>query len=746
MSTALFIIAFFAIAALIYGAFRRVGRPRTKDVNTRVKTSGGPIQAREAEVTQAAILPETPLPPSQVQIRPGDERPDEIDDAPEAATVGPTPAGPESPAQTEHDPGRAIQSEQSEDLAEPPPDSAVLGSAQTTPSGLAAVEAGQVPADLSNADHDSSTVLGSDTSDEQEHVKCRDISIVPPADPASLTEIAGVEQFAPQPHSEPEQETSKPSQGDNAHGQGTVVALERPAFQADVEVAETLPPGDVELSPTAIQGHEQLEESIAAEAGADGNSRAVNAGHPRPLGPPGQYRPAPRLPTTPRRTRRAETRTETSQVRSFGVDIRLILQAGGFCTVSVLPQRSADLPDEITVASFDGSSVDLSALQDEWYEDLMLPNLGASLRTGVSWEWQVPGGDSIRWSLGGREIYVLGRHEELSGFVGRTRLVLGEKQIVICASERRDDVLRAIEATGSPQPAILDENAGTPQGWIALTDVTPRSPVTPSASGDILDVLCPLPDVQIVFDGGIRIDRSAWLAGRPPAIRMVGDRNAATPLIDGRETEISSDGILKAPGWDQVGEHNVWCLSGQRSYEIREGIEEWEPWDAYAWSLGSDSSAEGARAGAICGALVRHSRVSSPTAKPSIVPGTNPILIGAIPGEIFYCRVVSDSLGKIAIGFPPFEPVWAVPGDSLHCDKEAHRILLVGPRRDAEPLVDIAELREGRANRERLKRIRAWCTCVLDANRKGLRLVPDGCDSVWRSYKEIANRIKRVRK
>ena len=459
------------------------------------------------------------------------------------------------------------------------------------------------------------------------------------------------------------------------------------------------------------------------------------------IGPPGKYRPTKRVPPTPRE-KRTDTRIESSQVRSLGVDIRLILEPGGFCRLSFLPRRSEQLPKEITVTSFDGSTVDLFALQQEWYEDLIFPHAGALLHSGISWEWRSSDGDPIRWLLSGREIFVLGSHEELSAFVSRPRLVLGDKQIVICVAERQEDVIRAISATGSPQPQILDQQSGMPQGWIALIGVIPRSPVTPSTSGDILDVLCPLPDLQIIFEGGVRIDRSTWLVGHPPVIRTVGEMSGTRPSIDGVEADVDASGALKVEGWDRLGEHNVWCISQNRSYVIREGLEEWEAWDAYRWSLGEFSSSEDTGSAAICGALVRK-EFGSASAKPIFVPASNPILIGAVPGEIFYCQVRSDCPAKVAMGFPPFEPVWALPSDPLHCDKNNSRILLMGAERMVEPLTIRGVPRESGRNREVLRRIRAWYTFVLEASRKRILLSPEGTQSLWRSYKTEANRLRR---
>jgi hypothetical protein len=138
-------------------------------------------------------------------------------------------------------------------------------------------------------------------------------------------------------------------------------------------------------------------------------------------------------------------------------------------------------------------------------------------------------------------------------------------------------------------------------------------------------------------------------------------------------------GSYVVPGWDAMGNHNVWCTSSSRTYMVREGAEEWEPWDAYTWSLGEPSAEGISPRPTICGVLIRPPRATNSGGRPIAVPTSNPVLIGANPGEIEVCTRRADVRAGECVGFPWFEPIWAIPADSLHCDKRVARVQLVGP-------------------------------------------------------------------
>src|SRR5262249_9136460 len=148
--------------------------------------------------------------------------------------------------------------------------------------------------------------------------------------------------------------------------------------------------------------------------------------------------------------------------------------------------------------------------------------------------------------------------------------------------ERANDVRAAIASAGGPQPQEFGEGLGAPQGWVGFRGVDPRVPVAPSPNGDILDALCPLPDIEIVLEGGIRLGFNNWLAGFPPRVHLTGDASSAGDvMIDGQEAELNEQSGYAVAGWDAVGDHAVWCAGKSATYSIVEGAEEWEAWEAY---------------------------------------------------------------------------------------------------------------------------------------------------------------------
>jgi hypothetical protein len=428
------------------------------------------------------------------------------------------------------------------------------------------------------------------------------------------------------------------------------------------------------------------------------------------------------------------------------IEVRLVFEKAGFCRVSLLPRRAAGMPVELAVAS-SGDPPVLLALQDEWYQDVVLPNLGRLLKEGIEWAGSLPEGCQVRWSLSGRELYVLARHNELNGFVTAPRLTLGEEHVVLCVAERLSEVRAAIALTGSLEPTLLSSDSGVPAGWIGLRGVVPRTPIAPSPAGDILDALRPLAEVEIALEGGIRIERQTWLSGFAPSVRLRGDTSAiGAVMIDGREATLSPDGGYVVSGWNSPGEHSVWCTSDSRTYAIRSGAEDWESWDAYTWSLG-ELGADGTQSRpAICGVLVRPPLVARTGGRAIVVPASNPVLIGAAPGEIEICTRRSDVRAGLCVGFPWFEPVWAIPADALHCDKRSARVLLIGTPRpmmqgEHHPSVRGA----GRRLRAHNRRLYAWCAAVRAAGMKGLQTEPQQPQmaELWQKYKHHAKVLSR---
>jgi len=72
------------------------------------------------------------------------------------------------------------------------------------------------------------------------------------------------------------------------------------------------------------------------------------------------------------------------------------------------------------------SALSLSALRDEWYQDVSLGNLGEVLRNGAEW-YADNGGGRWRWSLAGRDLYVL--EPAMNGAVAIRAVAFAEAQL-----------------------------------------------------------------------------------------------------------------------------------------------------------------------------------------------------------------------------------------------------------------------------------------------------------------------------
>lgn len=451
---------------------------------------------------------------------------------------------------------------------------------------------------------------------------------------------------------------------------------------------------------------------------------------------PRKYKSAQRGgPKRPSKERQASGK---ERERALGIDVRARLERGGFCRVSLLPRRGRSLPEEIVITGTGGDR-ELSAMQEEWYQDVEPEGLGGLLENGVAWSGVIAGAGTVRWSLSGREIYVLAPREELSGFLLAPRLLLGENHIVLCKADRLAEVRDALQAAGAEGPVALEWSAGASRGWAALGAVRPTIPVTPSGNGEIFDALRPIPNARIELGGGIRIARSTWLAGFPPVIRILGDTTSAgTVYIDGVASTPDGAGVHEVAGWDSLGEHGVTCLCGTRTYRIAAGLEAWQPWDAYTWSTGDASSQQGRRP-AVCGLLVQPPLERRSESRLFTTGTSNALLIGPVPGQVYACENRLDLRARTCAGYPHFEPVWALPSNPLHCDKSSTRVLRVG---SAIPFPADAK----RRNRTQEQSLLAWARAVLDAARKGLLVEPGDEDTaaLWLEYQRVARVIWRA--
>jgi hypothetical protein len=100
---------------------------------------------------------------------------------------------------------------------------------------------------------------------------------------------------------------------------------------------------------------------------------------------------------------------ETERDRASPIQVRLLMERGGFCRVTLLPRRTPEMPVEVEVGA-GGEPLALAQLQEEWFEDVHPADLATLLRDGTVWTAALPDGRNLRWVLSGREVYVLGHH------------------------------------------------------------------------------------------------------------------------------------------------------------------------------------------------------------------------------------------------------------------------------------------------------------------------------------------------
>jgi hypothetical protein len=323
----------------------------------------------------------------------------------------------------------------------------------------------------------------------------------------------------------------------------------------------------------------------------------------------------------------------------------------------------------------------------------------------------------------------------MSGFTSTTRLMIGKEHVILCKEEMLKSVQEVIAQTASATPEVFDSTAGLPEAWVCLRNVVPRQPIKQIEGQDILNILRPIPEFEIMLEGGVRIENSVWLASYPPKILLQGDLSIVDRVvIDGLEASTTDNGRYMVAGWDQPGDHNIWVAGQNRSYTIRELAADWKIWPArlYPEKRGDRNKK------AICGPLVMNDDCTGEASHPIIVPTTNAIVIGAKPGQIIRLKA---KLGKnsIAYGdFTPFEPVWALPSNPYQVDRLAVGIMSVG---SILPPSNIRNLVQRSLSEKQL--IWEWSNIILAASRKGLAVRPNSpaSEKLWNRYKKQAKLI-----
>lgn len=443
---------------------------------------------------------------------------------------------------------------------------------------------------------------------------------------------------------------------------------------------------------------------------------------------PRRYQPQRRA-AAPGPPRRREPVGEAAQDREISapIEVRLRHRTGGTYLLSFLPRRRSGAPAEVDAINAN-EPIHLSALHEDWYQDITIPAPDQHLRHGMVIHTD-HAGQRYKWMLSGRDLYVLGTREELTGFVSTTRLEIGGQHVVLCTEQLLSEVLPILRACCDREPETVNESDGLPHGWVALRPVIPTRALPPSAEGHILDAIRPDPTIRIELEEGIRLQNNSWLIGHPPVIRIHGEvPDFAQVTIDGQQATRVGDSYV-TEGFDVLGEHSVACGPTARTYEIVKGQESWEPWPAHV------GPARGA--GCVSGALV--SSVRAPGSPALLIPAATPVLIGRRPEEVYVATVRTDVRTAHCLAFPGFTPVWAVPQHPLQVQRATTQVLHLGGA--LEPLW------ERTANRIKISRnTLTWYRTVLDCHRKGLIPAPlnTTIQSLWRSYKKVARNIRRA--
>lgn len=395
--------------------------------------------------------------------------------------------------------------------------------------------------------------------------------------------------------------------------------------------------------------------------------------------------------------------------------------------MSLLPRRTERIGSAITVTT-DKGELEFNALEDDWFQDVFIDNLGEQLRRGIDWSSKDA---PVRWVLSGREVFVLGERADLRGAITQPRLLLGKDQVVLCADTVVEVVRASLQEAGCVGFEVLTPSDGAPTGWTVFRHVKPDHAVRQTDVAEILNILRPQFAIEISLEEGVRMTRNTWLAENPPNIRVYGKPSDEVVHIDGVEATRERDETYIAQRWDSIGEHVVSCGTATKSYSIVEVRDYWDPWVARELRV---PGGRGHTRVAMCGPMVLGAVSDAAGLRSSIiVPATNSVLLGRSPGEICVASSAFGVTESWRVAWPEFEPVWALPLNPLRVDKARTFVLFIaGGDREIENLA-CCESAVDRAGE--------WARVVLDARRKGLA-ISGGSEHVKRLWLGYVQRAK----
>jgi len=392
---------------------------------------------------------------------------------------------------------------------------------------------------------------------------------------------------------------------------------------------------------------------------------------------PPKYQPSIRTHEATQRTRGTHrTEVESSRERSLSMHVHVVLRRRNRCQVSLLPSRVAEFDEEIEVNGPNGKEI-WSACQDEWFSDISPANIGLLLEKGGEWEALHKGEIQLRWVLSIREIYVLAPSSTICAFVSAPRLILCEDHVVLCTKRQEKFVKDALTEAGCTEPSVISGNNGVPTGWVLFHSVCPTCPIEHEKEAGIFNILRPIHDLKIILGGGIRMTHSIWINGHPPQIRIRGTIDDKIEVkIDGKVAVADANGNYTVEDWDSPGRHTVFCGGVTQSYELVDGLQDWQGFEAFTYCPNPERT-EGQYV-SICGPFVAENDGMSEAV---LTPSCNALLLGATPGQFTFYPWQYDTRSSEYLAIAGFPVTWTLPTNPLQCNKSISFVKLIRARK-----------------------------------------------------------------
>lgn len=251
------------------------------------------------------------------------------------------------------------------------------------------------------------------------------------------------------------------------------------------------------------------------------------------------------------------------------IELNVEISHGGHrLQCALFPRAPERFPEGVYEAG--AENVYLNYLEEDfpWFDPLPDEFLDRALAHGLILQRE---GYVLRFTSA--PVIPLTEYNELGDWLSCSRVVAGEKHLVLCRQDYREQVEKHLTEHAKPGWAPpAPGSRGLPSGWLCFRNV---QITTTSVDGVPEDLECLVPRLRvgIRLTGGLKMGRGVWFkGGEPKALITTQEDKPVVVHVDGERVEV----LLKGSGEVNLGrldlepgEHEVSAGGQRKRFELR---------------------------------------------------------------------------------------------------------------------------------------------------------------------------------